>query len=116
DPFESSFPSERRLSEEILAAYGVKYARKIPSVRASKESRALLGLNWSEKWEDSLVIPIRDMSGRIVGFRNRKLSGSTKMYGPKEKHPLPVPPLYGLYEARSEVRSAGFVIVVEGEV
>lgn len=108
--------SSRHLEHPVLKAYAVRFSASVPT--AGGNDRRALSLDWAEKWTDAIVIPLRDVSGRVVGFRNRPIGPDIKarMIGPAEKHPIPIPPLYGLYEARRAIRNAGHVIVVEGEV
>jgi len=115
DPFESGWPQERLFSRSVLDTYGVKYANGTPTAHGTKEQKKKLQISWTQKWDGAIVIPLRDHSGRIVGFRNKAIEGTVRMRGPDENHPVAVPPLYGLYEARAAIRERGFAIVVEGE-
>lgn len=69
-----------------------------------------------DKNSGRVSIPLKDAYGRVAGIRTKSIDGTgDKIDGPSSKHPVPVPPIYGLYEARREIRKAGFVILVEGE-
>lgn len=112
---------KRMFSNEILELYGVGYSRApltgddIPT--AGPEEAKVLELDRDAQWRDVVVVPLRDQFGRVVGFRNRMLGASAKqkLLGPHSTHPLPIPPLYGLHEARTHIRQAGTLILVEGE-
>lgn len=109
------WPAERAFDPDVLALYGVRYSAGLPVVKASQATKQALQLNWKAKWEHTVVIPLRTSTGRIAGFRCRTKGGKGRPLGPDERHPLPVPPVYGLYEARAAIRDAGFAIAVEGE-
>lgn len=109
------WPAERAFDPDTLALYGVRYSAALPDVKASRTVKGSLQLDWKAKWEHTVVIPLRGSTGRIAGFRCRTKGGKGRPLGPDEKHPLPVPPVYGLYEARAAIRDAGFAIAVEGE-
>lgn len=103
----------RRLDVDVLAEYGVGYSASPPGGQWASE----LALDWEAKWGGAIVIPLMDTRGRVQGFRTRPLSGWAKSVGPKSNHPLEIPSLYGLYQARGSIReSGGSLILVEGEV
>jgi replicative DNA helicase/5S rRNA maturation endonuclease (ribonuclease M5) len=100
----------RRLNRDALKAFGVGYSYGCP------DGPAELGFDRTGQWENVIVVPVRDAHGRVAGFRNRP-TGVTKIkvVGPKKEHPLDMPPLYGLYEAKKYIRASGTLILVEGE-
>jgi DNA primase len=75
-----------------------------------------------DKFRDRIVFPIKNVSGKIIGFGGRTFH--------EPKNPNFVPPkylnspqttvydkssaIYGLYEAREEIREKDLVIIVEG--
>lgn len=120
EPCPTSWRTTRQFSSSVLTEYGVRFSSSLPQTSSlSKSDRARLGFDRRGQWNNAIVVPIRDLAGRIVAFRNRPLERTEKgpkVIGPGEGHPLTLPPLYGLFEARSAIRSAGGrVIVVEGE-
>lgn len=118
----TSWIGTRRLDASVLDAYGVGYSGSplgpsaVPT--ADKTQAENLGLDRDGAWNGVVVVPVRDPYGRVAGFRNRLLdpSANIKVIGPRETHPLPVPSIYGLYEARQHIRRTGYLILVEGEV
>lgn len=113
--------ASRGLDRHVLAEYRVGYSGGIPLKSGNPIRDAAyepLKLDWQTMWTDVIVVPVRDAYGRLAGFRNRLLNpGKIKVLGPVESHPLKVPQVYGLYEARAAIRAAhGECILVEGEV
>lgn len=102
---------ERRFNADVLKAFGIGYSDSTP------DGPTELGFDVPAKWENVIVVPVRDHYGRTVGFRNRLLdkSAKIKVMAEHKGHVLPQPPLYGVFEARKYVRSAGYLILVEGE-
>lgn len=113
--------NRRRFDPDILAEYGVGYSPSaldpglIPA--AGVDEATALGLDREGQWSNAIVVPLRDPYGRVAGFRNRMLSpdAQVKVQGPRSEHGLPVPIVYGLYEARKHIRAAGYLLLVEGE-
>lgn len=111
----------RKFDPSVLMEYGVGYMAKVPVIEADREVKESLqlaraGKPYVGKWVNRIIVPLRDEHGAVMAFRTRSIDGSgAKVIGPEETHPLPVPVLYGLYEARKAIRSAGHVILVEGE-
>jgi DNA primase catalytic core len=112
---------KRMFSSEVLELYGVGYnssalsSESIPT--AEPEQAQSLGLDRKGQWDSVIVVPLRDQYGRIAGFRNRMLDSESKIkvQGPRAEHPLTIPSIYGLYEARRHIRETGSLILVEGE-
>lgn len=73
-----------------------------------------------DKFRDRLMFPIFDHQGNVVGFSGRQLEKSE--YGPKYLNSPETPvykkkeTLYGLHQARDEIRRKRFAILVEGNV
>jgi DNA primase catalytic core len=111
---------DRKLDLATLGDYRVGYAGGIPPIseRFQLPDWESLKMDWQTMWSDVIVVPVRDAYGRLAGFRNRLLNpGKVKVLGPVDSHPLKVPQVYGLYEARAAIRAAhGECILVEGEV
>jgi len=62
------------------------------------------------------MFPIHDGSGRVIGFGGRVIDQGEPKYLNSPETPLfsKGRELYGLYQARPAIRSAGKVVVVEG--
>lgn len=107
--------SQRKFNTFVVEQYALSYCAA-PRYTDDDADAKSLNLHSGMAWGDVIVTPIRDAYGRIAGFRNRRLGGGKpKLVGPNEKHPLPVPPIYGLFEARRAIREAGEAVLVEGE-
>jgi len=69
-----------------------------------------------DRFRGRLMIPIRDIKGRTIGFGARALTGEEPKYMNSPQSPLfdKGRALFGIDLARSAIRSAGHVVVVEG--
>jgi DNA primase len=69
-----------------------------------------------DRFRDRIMFPIHDGSGRVIGFGGRVLDQGEPKYLNSPETPLfsKGRELYGLYQARPAIRSAGKVVVVEG--
>lgn len=69
-----------------------------------------------DRFRDRLMFPIRNLSGRVVGFGGRSIGDSTPKYlnSPDTEVYKKGNVLYGLWEARQEIRRSGRAIMVEG--
>ncbi|MEO7762117.1 MAG: DNA primase [Casimicrobiaceae bacterium] len=69
-----------------------------------------------DRFRDRIMFPITDMQGRVIGFGGRVLDKGEPKYLNSPETPLFVKgrELYGLHQARTAIRDAGRVIVVEG--
>lgn len=69
-----------------------------------------------DRFRNRLVFPIKELSGRTVGFGGRSLDGSHPKYLNSPESPIYVKGkvLYGLDLAREAVRKSGRIILVEG--
>lgn len=107
----------RRFDPGVLANYGVGWSARPPEILDADLALARsLQFDNPIKWTRRIVVPLQDESGRTVAFRTRSLDGSApKTHGPEERHPLPVPPIYGFHQARRAIRDEGVAILVEGE-
>lgn len=68
-------------------------------------------------FRNRLMIPIRDVSGNVVAFGGRDLSGESPakyINSPETKLYKKSRTLYGLHEARDAIRKEGFAVLVEG--
>src|SRR5690606_12239054 len=69
-----------------------------------------------DRFRDRIVFPIKDALGRVVGFSGRVLGDATPKYlnSPESEVFRKSELLYGLDRARTSIREAGEVVVVEG--
>ena len=69
-----------------------------------------------DRFRERLIIPIRDTSGRVVGFGGRSMSGREPKYLNSPESPLfkKSEVLYGLCEARKAIVRKGYALIVEG--
>ncbi|TET45524.1 DNA primase [candidate division TA06 bacterium] len=69
-----------------------------------------------DRFRDRLMFPIRNLSGRVVGFGGRSVGDSTPKYmnSPDTAVYRKGNILYGLWEAKQEIRKSGRAIMVEG--
>ena len=69
-----------------------------------------------DRFRDRVMFPIRDSRGRVVGFGGRVIDQGEPKYLNSPETPLfhKGRELYGLYEARQELRSIERLLVVEG--
>ena len=69
-----------------------------------------------DRFRERVMFPIRNVKGEIVGFGGRIIGKGEPKYLNSPETPVfsKGNELYGLYEARSSIRSEGCIIVVEG--
>lgn len=69
-----------------------------------------------DRFRDRIMFPIRDARGRVIGFGGRVLGDDTPKYLNSPETPVfhKGRELYGLYQARKNVRKLERLIVVEG--
>lgn len=73
-----------------------------------------------DKFQDRLMFPIKNASGRVVGFSGRVFS--SEQFGPKYMNTPETPVfkksnlLYGLYKAKYMIRQEDLAILVEGQL
>jgi DNA primase len=69
-----------------------------------------------DRFRDRIMFPIRNTKGQVIGFGGRIIDQGEPKYLNSPETPLFQKglELYGLFEARREIREAGFAIVVEG--
>lgn len=69
-----------------------------------------------DRFRDRIMFPIHDTRGRVIGFGGRVLDSGEPKYlnSPETAVFSKGKELYGLYLARSAIRDAGRVVVVEG--
>jgi DNA primase len=122
----------RGLTGEIAARFGLGYApagwRSLASAFAHYDDPLLVeaGLvivqgedeeqKRYDRFRDRIMFPIRSVRGDVIGFGGRVIDDGEPKYLNSPETPLFVKgrELYGLYEARSALREAGYALVVEG--
>ncbi len=69
-----------------------------------------------DRFRDRIMFPIRNQKGQVIGFGGRVLDRGEPKYLNSPETPLfqKGSELYGLFEARQAIRSAGYVLVTEG--
>jgi DNA primase len=69
-----------------------------------------------DRFRDRIMFPIRNIKGECIGFGGRVIGNGTPKYLNSPETPVfhKGRELYGLYEAREALHSAGFVLVTEG--
>ena len=69
-----------------------------------------------DRFRERIMFPIRSVKGEVIGFGGRVLDSGEPKYLNSPETPIFVKgrELYGLFEARTALRSKGYVLVVEG--
>ncbi|MDP5117618.1 MAG: DNA primase [Burkholderiaceae bacterium] len=123
----------RGLSGEVAKLFGLGYApdgwRNLASVFSDYQDALLVesGLVISheesgeedkryDRFRDRIMFPIRNVKGECIGFGGRVLGDGTPKYLNSPETPVfsKGRELYGLFEARTALREAGYVLVTEG--
>ena len=117
----------RGLTGKIAARYGIGYApdgSPLKQVFAEYHSEALAAAGLVidgehgryDRFRDRIMFPIRNLKGQIIGFGGRVLGEGEPKYLNSPETPLfhKGSEIYGLFEARGAIKTAGRVIVVEG--
>jgi DNA primase len=120
----------RGLTGEIAKKFGLGYApegwRSLASVFADYtdpllEESGLVIVNAEEdkrydRFRDRIMFPIRNVKGECIGFGGRVLGDEKPKYLNSPETPVfsKGRELYGLFEARGELREHGYVLVTEG--
>src|SRR5271165_134600 len=119
----------RGLTGALAARFGIRYApddwqglaRVFPSYPdKALETAGLVvageGGKRYDRFRHRIMFPIHDASGRVVGFGGRVLDSGEPKYLNSPETPVFAKgrELYGLFQARPAIRSAGRVLVVEG--
>jgi DNA primase len=124
----------RGLTGEIAARFGLGYApdrwRGLASAFADysdarlEESGLVIARQDDEnaeakrydRFRDRIMFPIRAVNGRVIGFGGRIIDQGEPKYLNSPETPVFVKgrELYGLHEARQDLRRLGYALVVEG--
>ncbi len=118
---------QRGLTGVIAARYGIGYApdgsplkQIFPDYTADALTASGLVVDNEgrryDRFRDRIMFPIRNIKGQIVGFGGRVLDQGEPKYLNSPETPLfhKGSELYGLFEARAAIKTAGRAIVVEG--
>jgi DNA primase len=117
----------RGLTGAIAARYGIGYAPEgspLKQVFADYTADALAASGLVidgdhgryDRFRDRIMFPIRNTKGQIIGFGGRVLDQGEPKYLNSPETPLfhKGSEIYGLFEARAAIKTAGRAIVVEG--
>ena len=125
-----SYLKQRGVSGAIAKRYGLGYApagwRHLASVFPRYddpllEESGLVIVNAEDdkrydRFRDRVMFPIRNVKGQCIGFGGRVLGDEKPKYLNSPETPLfhKGRELYGLFEARTAIREAGYALVTEG--
>jgi DNA primase len=120
----------RGLSGQIAKRFGLGYApegwRSLASVFPDYDNpllseSGLVIVNEDDdkrydRFRDRVMFPIRNIKGECIGFGGRVMGDGTPKYLNSPETPVfhKGRELYGLFEARDSIHSAGYVLVTEG--
>jgi DNA primase len=117
----------RGLTGAIAARYGIDYApdgSPLKQVFADYAADALTATGLVidgdnrryDRFRDRIMFPIKNVKGQIIGFGGRVLDQGEPKYLNSPETPLfhKGAEVYGLFEARAAIKTAGRAIVVEG--
>ncbi|MDL2284893.1 DNA primase [Oxalobacter sp. OttesenSCG-928-P03] len=131
-----NYLKDRGVSGEIAARFGLGYApdnreglktvfddyaaSELQEAGLVIERDADAGMSSSasryDRFRDRIMFPIRNSKGQVIGFGARVINKGEPKYLNSPETPLfqKGNELYGLFEARQDIRNAGYVLVVEG--
>ena len=137
-PHSAAYLTKRGLSPEIIEQFGLGYApagwRFLSTVFPDYEDPKWVecGLVITpdsqedagntpqrkryDRFRDRIMFPIRSVQGEVIGFGGRVIDAGEPKYLNSPETPIfsKGRELYGLHEARSDIRRKGYVLVVEG--
>ncbi len=119
---------QRGLTGPIAAHFGIGYAADAWQPLAAMPGYADKAMETAglvitgdggkryDRFRDRIMFPIHDGGGRVIGFGGRVLDKGEPKYLNSPETPLfsKGRELYGLFQARQAIRTAGRVVVVEG--
>lgn len=127
------YSEKRGFSEEVISVYCIGYSpndwnttyNHLKKNNFQDETLEKLGLikktkrgSWYDYYKGRLIFPIRNKLGRTVGFGGRLLEKSDKapkyLNTPQTELYDKSNILYGLFEAKEEIRNKDYAILVEG--
>ncbi|MFY7983281.1 MAG: DNA primase [Burkholderiaceae bacterium] len=128
-----AYLKRRGLTGEVAKQFGIGYAADswhglasaFPSYDDPKLEEAGLVIGQDvgtpkekryDRFRHRIMFPIRSVKGEVIGFGGRVLDGGEPKYLNSPETPVFIKgrELYGLYEARTAIRKAGYALVVEG--
>ena len=131
-----AYLKRRGVSGEIAARFGLGYAPDgrdglqvvFPDYAAKElqeaglviereaERKSALSPSRYDRFRNRIMFPIKNAKGQVIGFGARVINKGEPKYLNSPETPLfqKGSELYGLFEARQDIRSAGYVLVVEG--
>ena len=111
---------ERGIDTALLVKHwGLGWAGSQYDLQADQKGKEIAGLTKEGRlfFRNRLMFPIQDITGRIVGFGGRDLSGASKAkYINTQDTPLyhKSKVLYGLHQAIKHIKKSGICIITEG--
>ena len=108
--------------DALLKAFGATEAGRHALLTAgliierNPDQQKSTGPGYYDRFRDRVMFPIRDSRGRVVGFGGRVIDAGEPKYLNSPETPLfhKGRELYGLYEARQQLRNIERLLVVEG--
>lgn len=92
----------------------LKIASQLGLIGQSKDGK------YYDKFKGRIIFPIRNVSGKIVGFGGRILTPDAKaakyLNSPESPIYQKKTILFGLYNSKEEIRNKGYAIIVEGYI
>ncbi len=129
-PHAVDYLKKRGLSGQVAKTFGMGYAPEgshgLASAFANYDDPLLVesglvivsedGGRRYDRFRDRIMFPIRNVKGECIGFGGRVLGDEKPKYLNSPETPVfhKGRELYGLFEARSALREAGYVLVTEG--
>lgn len=132
----SAYLNQRGLSSDVTQRFGLGYAPDgwrflstvIPDydnpqwvncglvISPENEAQPLQGRKRYDRFRNRIMFPIRSVQGDVIGFGGRVIDAGEPKYLNSPETPVfsKGRELYGLFEARSEIRRKGYTLVVEG--
>jgi DNA primase len=111
-------PEGWRTLASVFPDYGDPLLEESGLVIANTAASTSSGQSGSryDRFRDRIMFPIRNVKGECIGFGGRVLGDEKPKYLNSPETPVfsKGRELYGLYEARAELREHGFVLVTEG--
>ncbi|MBR7059430.1 MAG: DNA primase [Neisseriaceae bacterium] len=118
----------RGLNAEIVSRFSLGYApaqwQALQNIFDDYPSKDLISSGmvlekegrYYDRFRDRIMFPIRDVTGQVVAFGGRILDSGEPKYLNSPETPIfnKGSHLYGLYEARADIRQEHKVVVVEG--
>lgn len=100
-----------KLIKQLSTTCGINELEQVGLVIKNQQ-----GTNYYDRFRNRIMLPIFDISGKVVGFGGRSLDDSHPKYlnTPETPYFNKRYLLYGLHLSRAAIREQGFAIVLEG--